>query len=463
VQTFGKVIVTKKLSANVKPYKLDYFKYQNPVTGATLFAATDPEGDMVEIINHYIKQSAPNLSYSSLESHFFGIKKFTEYLTVAIDMLSDSIEYEKRPVIHVLIENYPFYLSKIYGERTNLNRKIREVTGHSLLSSSSLSKEISHVNKFIEQSASYAKLVVEENPYAYILNKDKYEIHDELERVEPLSKNQKYALRTKSLLGAVIKQSESINMRTFLTVPKVLRIKKSGTLEENKVFPAEKLIELIKVANLREKLLYTVLAGAGLRTHEGLQIMLDDFDEDLNLLIRDNSERLKMDSMSDAQLLDMYKRKGRATDRVFWIPELEPLFAELLKAYLPWRKKQLIEGGLSDHKFLFVKSKSNQGEPLYLTSRVSLDNMFSKNCEKIGVDDRTKHSLRHFYGYHMLNSVIKEDGSHFSIQEVQKLMGHASISATQVYARPDMERLAYELETAKTLVLDAINNKLLGI
>lgn len=463
MQTCSKIKEIKKSGANVKSYKLDYFKYQNPVTGTTLFAATDPEGGLVEIINQYVKQSAPSLSYSSLESHFFAVKKFTEYLTVAIDMLSESIDYEKRPVIHVLIENYPFYLSKIYGERTNLNRKIREGTGHSLLLSSSLGKEISHVNKFIEQSASYAKHVVEENPYVNILNKDKYEIHDELERVEPLNQNQKYALRTKSLLGAVIKQSESINMRTFLTIPKVLRINKSGILEDDKVFPAEKLIELIKVANLREKLLYTVLAGAGLRTHEGVQIMLDDFDQDLNLLIRDNRERLEMDSMSDMQLLDMYKNKGRAIERVFWIPELKPLFPELLKAYLPWRKKQLIESGLSDHKFLFVKSKSNQGEPLYLTSRVSLDNMFSKNCKKIGVHNRSKHSLRHFYGYHMLNSVMKKDGSHFSLQEVQKLMGHATISATQLYARPDMQRLECELDTAKTLILDAINNKLLGI
>jgi len=447
----------------VKSFKLDYFKYQSSVTGTTLFAATDPEGQLVEIINQYIKIIASSLSYSSLESHFLAVKKFTEYLTVAIDMLPDSVDYERRPAIHVLIENYPFYLSKMYGERSNLNRKIREVTGHKVLQNKSLAKEISHVNKLIEQSASLAKLVEVENPYENILNKDKYEIHKELEKIEPLNENQKYALRTKSLLGAVIKQSDSINMRTFLTVPKILKTNKSGILEDNKVFPAEKLIELIKVANLREKLLYTVLAGAGLRAHEGIQIMLDDFDRDLNLLVKDNRERIIMDSMSSAQLMDMYKNKGRATERVFWIPELKALFPELLKAYLPWRKKQLTESGLSDHKFLFVKSKDSQGDPLYLSSRVSLDSMFSKNCQKIGVLNRTKHSLRHFYGYHMLNSVKKKDGSHFSLQEVQILMGHATISATQIYARPDMQRIENELDAAKTLILDALSNKLLGI
>lgn len=401
----------------MKIYKLDYFKYQSPVTGETLFAASDPEGELVGIINHYIRQVSPSLSYCSLESHFFAVKKFAEYLTVAIDMLADSIEYEKRPAIHTVIENYPFYLSKVYGERSDLNRKIRSVTGHALLRGSSLSKEISHVNNFIKHSASYAKLFEEDNPYINILKKDKYELHDELERLEPLDKSQKYALRTKSLLGAVIRHSESINISIFLTVPKVLRVNKTDTLDDNKVFPAEKLIELIKVANLREKLLYTILAGAGLRTHEGVQIMLNDIDNDLNLFIRDNRERLQMDSMSDAQLLDMYKNKGRTTERVFWIPELKPLFQVLLKAYLPWRKKQLVESGLNDHEFLFVKSKSNKGEPLYLASRVALDNMFIKNCQKIDVNDRTKHSLRHFYGYHMLNSVMKRDGDRFSLQE----------------------------------------------
>lgn len=63
----------------------------------------------------------------------------------------------------------------------------------------------------------------------------------------------------------------------------------------------------------------------------------------------------------------------------------------------------------------------------------------------------------------MLNSVKKEDGSNFSIQEVQKLMGHADITSTQIYAKPDMQKLECDLETAKTLVMDAINNKLLGI
>lgn len=447
----------------MKRYKLDYFKYESPTTGVTLFAATDPEGSLVEILNQYVIQIAQNLSYSSLESNFFAVKKFAEYLTVALDALDDSLDYEVRPVIHVLIENYPFYLSNTYGERSNLNRKIRAITGHTTLQSSSLEKEISHINKFIEQSASYAKLMMDENHYAKILNKTKYEIHAELEKIEPLNNNQKYALRTKSLLSAVVRQSETINIRTFLSVPKVLKINKTGTLDDEKVFPAEKLIELIQVSNLREKLLYTVLAGAGLRTHEGVQIMLDDFDKELNLLIRDNRERIEMDSMSDAQLLDMYKNKGRAIERVFWIPELKPLFPELLKAYLPWRKKQLIEGGLSDHKFLFVKSRNNQGDALFSTSRVSLDKMFSKNCQEIGVQNRRKHSLRHFYGYHMLNSVKKEDGSHFTIQEVQKFMGHGTLEATRIYAKPDMQRLESELESAKTLILHAVSNKLLGI
>lgn len=316
----------------MKTYKLDYFKYQSSVTGATLFAATDPDGDLVEIINRYINEIAPRLSYSSLESHFFAIKKFAEYLIVAIDKLPDSIGYERRPVIHVLIENYPYYLSNIYGQQSNLNKVIRKLTGHALLQSSSLEKEISHINTFIEHSASYAKLVVVENPYTKVLQKDMYEMHDALQRIEPLSMHQKYALRTKSLLGAVIKQSENINMRTFLNVPKMLKTNNSGTLEDEKVFPAKKLIDLIKAANLREKLFYAILAGTGLRTHEGAQILLDDFDQELNLLIKNNRDRLQMDSMSDNQLLDMYKSKGRSTERVFWIPELKPLFHALLKA-----------------------------------------------------------------------------------------------------------------------------------
>ncbi|MGL6288978.1 tyrosine-type recombinase/integrase [Aeromonas hydrophila] len=57
---------------------------------------------------------------------------------------------------------------------------------------------------------------------------------------------------------------------------------------------------------------------------------------------------------------------------------------------------------------------------------------------KNNIDKRyTLHSLRHFYGYWLLNFHRTADGHSFSLLEVQNMMGHANIESTKKYAVTD--------------------------
>ena len=437
-------------------FQLTPYQYVNQVTGTSLFTCFDVNGKEVEIIRQYIKMIAPSVAYSTLESNFYAVKKFHEYLSVALDYCEELSGYENRPAIHVIIENYPFYLSQVTGKASELNRKIREKTGHGLLNSESLEKEISHINKFLAHSSSVAKLNKDKH-YDEVLASTSYDLHKKLEVVEPASDREKLAMRTSSLMGAVIRQSENINFRKFITVPKFLKRKESNEISMSKVFPIERLVDLLNECNIRDRLLYTIMAGAGLRTHEVVQIRLEDFDKQSKLLVRSYKERIIINELSDQEQLDKYGEKGRATEQVFWLPGFEKLFLNLLSEYLKWRSSKLQRGGVTqDHGFLFVKAKFNAGEPLYLSSREALRKPFIAACERIGLKITRKHSLRHLYGFNLLNNVKKHDGSSFRLDEVQKLMGHKSISATQVYAEVDADSVKQQLKFSQLVIKNEI-------
>lgn len=104
-------------------------------------------------------------------------------------------------------------------------------------------------------------------------------------------------------------------------------------------------------------------------------------------------------------------------------------------AYLPMRAARLRKLGLEDHGYLFVNAKGH---------RLSV-----RGIEKI-VDKRriaanmNKHVSPHAFRHSFATQLV---ASGADIRVVQEMLGHSSISTTQVYTHVDMERLrkVYEL------------------
>ena len=137
-------------------------------------------------------------------------------------------------------------------------------------------------------------------------------------------------------------------------------------------------------------------------------------------------------NVQDIDLQESYIRcwgKG-SKERIAY---LYPQALENLKAYLKGARVALL-GAKEDQPALFV---NHRGERL---TRQWIWNILKTCGEKVGVEERiTPHTLRHSFATHLL-----QNGA--SLRHVQELLGHSSISTTQVYTHLTNTHLRQEYE-----------------
>ena len=137
-------------------------------------------------------------------------------------------------------------------------------------------------------------------------------------------------------------------------------------------------------------------------------------------------------NVQDIDLQESYIRcwgKG-SKERIAY---LYPQALENLKAYLKGSRVALL-GAKEDQSALFV---NHRGERL---TRQWIWNILKTCGEKVGVEERiTPHTLRHSFATHLL-----QNGA--SLRHVQELLGHSSISTTQVYTHLTNTHLRQEYE-----------------
>ena len=150
---------------------------------------------------------------------------------------------------------------------------------------------------------------------------------------------------------------------------------------------------------LRDKALLEVLYATGMRVSEVIALDLDDVSLNPPLVRcattgRNRKERVMPLGLRAVQALSAYLQKGRS---------------QLLPA--------------SDEKALFL---NHRGQRL---TRQGLWLIIKRYVKAVGIRaEVTPHTLRHSFATHLLR-----EGA--GLQEVQRLLGHANISTTQVYAQ----------------------------
>jgi integrase/recombinase XerC/integrase/recombinase XerD len=117
--------------------------------------------------------------------------------------------------------------------------------------------------------------------------------------------------------------------------------------------------------------------------------------------------------------------KGRKERYVF----IGPKAVEALETYLPYRRKRIDEHDNPDEKALFVNFR---GRPLTVRGIAFLLK------RRLGQKDLNKpagpHTLRHSFATHLL-------GRGADIRIVQELLGHSSLSTTQIYTHVSIDAL----------------------
>lgn len=162
-------------------------------------------------------------------------------------------------------------------------------------------------------------------------------------------------------------------------------------------------------AALRDRAMLELLYATGLRVSE--LVSLDVTDVDL-----DEGTVRCMGKGKKERILPIYERARQA-----------------LAAYIQEGRPQLL-GGRKDEKALFLNRRGTR------LTRQGLWLIIKRYVEQTGIKGNvTPHTLRHSFATHMLRGGA-------DLRAVQKMLGHANISTTQIYTQvtPDHMREVYD-------------------
>ena len=190
--------------------------------------------------------------------------------------------------------------------------------------------------------------------------------------------------------------------RRPLVLPRVLSVRDAGRLLDG--IPATGPLEV------RDRAIFELAYSCGLRAEEIVSLRTADVDHD--------GEQLRVEG------------KGRKTR---FVPVGEPAMAAV-RVYLQGARQALVvpgpgpEAGGAGCEALFL---SKTGRPLG-TSDVR--RRLRRWTARTGLDPCSPHALRHSFATHLL------DGG-ADLRSIQELLGHASVSSTQIYTRVESARL----------------------
>lgn len=270
-----------------------------------------------------------------------------------------------------------------------------------------------------------------------------------------ISPSERKNIKKSSMVAGVIKGGLSAKERVrlgILTTRKGKRSKSKYTIRVTRSIDLANIRTLINSApSYRDKTFYALLAASGCRSHEALQITLDDVNvSSKSVLLRDPAEKDPNKLGLTLAEQESLSWKGRNTDLTFLIEPFKSMFFEYLKEYL--RKERV---NLVSHPFIF--QKKNDLRPLFCSDRSSRIKQFKSAAIKAGIDDLTgisPHSLRHSYGFYALNYLpLPNNQFGLPMTYVKVLMGHESLASTEVYAEKDKELLKAQISYANELIM----------
>lgn len=393
-----------------------------------------------------------NLSFQDRFS-FNTRDKYTQVVSKFMDYLVEVDVYEKnvtRLELKEAISNYKLLISKGQTVTEPKLLKIANELNFKAIKPASWSNNIAAINSFL-----IYVFEKEEDEREYLFLKkninipEKYkDVLPELKRNKVLTHFEKIAIKQKSFIANLYRTNGTINVVSGIKSHNASSI---NTSFEELDFPALKIPALLSHTTcFRDRAIYSLMAGTGIRSSEAISLTWDMIDiENQKVYIKDKDSTNQNEKM---------KFKGRNTVATFFIPELRHVF---FKALYEYQLKEASNSNIHNYVFEFLSVKE-KGKPYYKVSRQSFIKGFVKTVKRANIpsplfndkDNWTPHSLRHFYGVYMLNHIPLSNGNGFSIEEVQKMLGHSSIETTQKYARRKEDYITTQLEYAELNIHD---------
>lgn len=408
-----------------------------------------PDGQPIAVFSAYV-HSLRNRATNTLNSYCRHLAEFLDYLIEAAVILRGQVT---KANLSEAIEAYGDFLQLGCAAP---NYIAREVAGRLLPtpnSSASLSPKMAAIRHFLSLSEDVRKEMREQATFnaAIMLPVDVDPLLPDLNQRRELLPAEILAMQANSVLAGVIAGGP----RYIASVPLNSRVG-AFSVDQNRAFPFARAMAFIDaMPTSRDRAFYALLAACGCRTHEALQLLVDDIDViEGTVRLVDPASRIAHPSY---QGLSTWQRaqlawKGRTTPLTLLI---EPFASKFFLSLREYFAEERIPHGNQQFVFQYLTGQK-RGDPYFLSSAASRLDLFHRVCAAVDVHlpcGTAGHSFRHMYGTYVVNYFPRANGEYgLPVPMVQQLMGHACLKSTLVYARHDADLLKLEIQNANQVL-----------
>lgn len=220
-------------------------------------------------------------------------------------------------------------------------------------------------------------------------------------------------MRRTSSLRSFLKFLKKNGQGPDVDLPSIKGVRKPKILP--KALPLEELTALLnapdlsKPEGLRDRALMELVYGAGLRISEAVELRIEELD-------------------LDSAAFRVTGKRGKTR----WLP-IPRFTMTWIEKYLQEGRPKLVKSAMAE---LFVSTRGKK------MSRQNAYMSLQKHVQAAGIERKVSpHTLRHTYAVHLLKGGA-------DLRAVQELLGHSSISTTQIYTQLDMGEVARNYKKA---------------
>ena len=396
-------------------------------------------------INGLIRLGIP---YQTVAAKAQDLSRFYDYYNAASQII-ESIGHSgslDSPIVRIF-NSFPVFLAFGEDAQDELASTVASILNSPSMRPSTIQRILSTVKQYTMESAR-----IEESLYSSLdglLNvHSRAAFGSELLTSCDMSEHEKKRLLSQSFLAGCISGGAQLTSSQLFKVPRIISKFHDDDLKV-KSFPIKHAVEFCNGLNsARDKALYALLFGSGMRMHEALQTLILDIDFSTDSIVISTPEAQEF-----ARNYTSMRRKGVDHYQVFLIEPFKSFFFDAAEVY--WSQRQD-----SESEYFFLTAPRFGGKPMYEMSHQSIIDAFRSNLKRLNLNHLlhlSPHSIRHFYGFYMLNfcPVISDTGTvsyGYPLEKVRRFMRHSTIANTEKYAVPDLEKYKIEIEMANKLL-----------